>query len=229
MSADYTVEVLAKGMRVLSLFSEQRPTWRLRDIAATTTIPLPTVYRLVMTLASEAYLEHLPDGAYRPGARVLTLGTAALRGLDPVEIAGPLLQELAAETGEAVNLGVLVGDQVLYLACLRNHDRVTATVQVGSAVPAGQTSIGTLLLAHAGRDEQVLGRGWAEHEDELAFGWQSVAAPVFDAGDRMVAGVNIVVPTGDWSSARVLEELTPALLRTCRRISGLLGHRTSMG
>ena len=49
---DYRVEALAKGLRILSLFSEQRPTWRISDIAAAVGMPLPTVYRVVMTLAS---------------------------------------------------------------------------------------------------------------------------------------------------------------------------------
>ena len=45
---------------------------------------MPTVYRVVMTLTAEGYLDHLPNGDYRPGVRTLTLGTAALRSLDLV-------------------------------------------------------------------------------------------------------------------------------------------------
>ena len=74
---------------MLSVFSEQRPTWRITDIAAEVSLPLPTAYRIVMTLTAEGYLDHLPSGEYRPGVRVLTLGTAALRSLDLVELATP--------------------------------------------------------------------------------------------------------------------------------------------
>jgi IclR family pca regulon transcriptional regulator len=139
---EYRVEALAKGLRVLSLFTEQRPTWRVSDIAPATGLPLPTVYRVVMTLTAEGYLEHLPNGDYRPGVRVLTLGTAALRSMDLVEIASPVLQRLAADTGETVNLCVLAGDRVLYLVRLRNSDLVTANIQVGSTLAAVHTSIG---------------------------------------------------------------------------------------
>jgi hypothetical protein len=55
---DYRVEALAKGLRVLSVFSEQRPTWRITDIAAEVSLPLPTAYRIVMTLTAEGYLDH---------------------------------------------------------------------------------------------------------------------------------------------------------------------------
>src|SRR6266576_673701 len=116
---EYRVEALAKGLRILSLFNEQRPSWRVSDLATAAGLPMPTVYRVVMTLASEGYLDHLPNGDYRPGVRTLTLGTAALRSLDLVGIATPKLTELGERTGETVNLAVLTGDQILYLVRLR--------------------------------------------------------------------------------------------------------------
>jgi hypothetical protein len=100
---DYRVEALAKGLRILSLFDEKRPSWRVSDLASAAGLPMPTVYRAVMTLAAEGYLDQLPDGGYRPGVRTLTLGTAALRSLDLVEIATPKLQQLAGRSGETVN------------------------------------------------------------------------------------------------------------------------------
>ena len=90
------MEALAKGLRILSLFDEQRPSWRVSDLATAAGLPMPTVYRVVMTLASEGYLDHLPNGDYRPGVRTLTLGTAALRSLDLVAIATPKLHASSA-------------------------------------------------------------------------------------------------------------------------------------
>ena len=46
---EYRVEALAKGLRILSLFSEQRPSWRVSDLATAAGLPMPTVYRVVMT------------------------------------------------------------------------------------------------------------------------------------------------------------------------------------
>jgi IclR family pca regulon transcriptional regulator len=250
----YRVEALAKGLRLLSLFSEQRPTWRVSDMATATGMPLPTVYRVVMTLASEEYLEPLPNGDYRPGVRVLTLGTAALRGMDLVEIATPRLKTLAEAIGETVNLCVLTGDQVLYLVRLRNSDLVTANIQVGSTLPAVYTSIGKLLLAHldgtevearvtAGSFGETRGpnaklsldelreelaairrNGWAMQDEELAFGLRSVAAPVRDASGRVIAGMNIAVQSRDWSTQRIIRELRPQAVRSAQDISALLGY-----
>ena len=69
------------------------------DLATEAGLPMPTVYRVVMTLSSEGYLDRLPNGDYRPGVRTLTLGTAALRSLDLADIAAPILQGLSQQTG----------------------------------------------------------------------------------------------------------------------------------
>ena len=249
---EYRVEALAKGLRLLTLFDEQRPSWRVTDLAAAAGLPMPTVYRIVMTLTAEGYLDHLPNGDYRPGVRGLTLGTAALRGLDLVGIAQPRLQRLGESTGETVNLAVLTGDRVLYLVRLRNSDLVTANIQVGSTLPAVTTSIGKLLLAHLAPDDlqarvteesfagmhgpnakvslaelteelaQIREQGWSMQDEELTYGLRSVAGPVTGRDGRVVAGVNLAVPSRDWSSQRIVRELRPVLLATCAEISALM-------
>jgi IclR family transcriptional regulator, pca regulon regulatory protein len=249
---EYRVEALSKGLRILSLFDEKRPCWRVSDLAAAAGLPLPTVYRAVMTLAAEGYLDQLPDGGYRPGVRTLTLGTAALRSLDLVAIATPKLQQLAERSGETVNLAVLRGDRVLYLIRLRNSDLVTANIQVGSTLPAVHTSIGKLLLAYLDEADlaaritdasfsancgpnakvalaelraellAVRDRGWAMQDEELAYGLRSVAAPITGPDGRVLAGVNLAVQARDWSAQRIVRELRPAVLATCAEISGLL-------
>jgi IclR family pca regulon transcriptional regulator len=252
----YRVEALAKGLRILSLFDERRPSWRVSDLAAAAGLPMPTVYRVVMTLTAEGYLDHLPNGEYRPGVRTLTLGMAALRSLDLVGIATPKLQELGQRTGETVNLAVLTGDQVLYLIRLRNSDLVTANIQVGSTLPAVHTSIGKLLLAHLDeadlqsrisdtsfaanhgpnakvsmaelREElnAIREQGWAMQDEELAHGLRSVAGPISRPDGRVVAGVNLAVQARDWSTQRIIRELKPVVLATCAEVSAMLSNAT---
>ena len=250
--ASYRIESLSKGLRVLNLFDEQRPSWRITDLAAAAGIPVPTAFRVVMTLVGDGYLDHLPSGDYRPGVATLRLGTAALRSLDLVTIATPKLQQLGEQTGETVNLAVLTGDRVLYLVRFRNSDLVTANIQVGSTLPAVTTSIGKLLLAHLSdndlseritsasfpvqrgpnakvslaqlREEldRIRSQGWALQDEELAYGLRSVAAPVRGSTGAVIAGVNIAVQARDWSTERLVNELRPAIVATCRSITELL-------
>lgn len=251
----YTVEALVKGLRVLALFSETTTSLRISDIAARTGLPMPTTYRLVVTLTEEGFLVQRPDGDYGPSIKVLTLGYSALRGQALVELADGPLQRLATSLGETVNLGVLLGDKVLYLVRIRNADLVTANIQVGSTLPAVHTSMGKVLLAHldaatlkevVGTQIQVQGagpnavrtrrdllaqlrevkeRGFGLQDEELASGLRSISAPIFDSDGAVVAAANIAVQSSEWSTERIVEELGPIVVATCRDISQLLGHR----
>jgi IclR family pca regulon transcriptional regulator len=210
----YRIEALTKGLDVLRLFDESVTALKLREICDRTGIPMPTAFRVVATLEEGGFLERLPDGTIQPGVAVLTLGSAALRGSSIVQLSEQPLRHLAEETGETVNLGVLVGDQVLYLARLRNSDLVTANIQVGSTLPAAYTSMGKLLLAYLSPEElartlaghdfskdagpnaarslaeladrlgEIRENGAAVQDEEVAAGLRSVSVPVFGRDTR---------------------------------------------
>ena len=249
----YRIEALAKGLDVLRLFDESVTALKLREISARTGIPMPTAFRVAATLEEAGFVERLEDGSIRPGVAVLTLGSAALRGSSIVQVSERPLRHLAETTGETVNLGVLLGDQVLYLVRLRNSDLVTANVQVGSTLPAPYTSLGKVLLAYLPVEERhavlaqhdfsvVVGPnaahsleeldeliepirrdGFAVQDQEVAAGLRSVSVPVFGAGDRPVAAINIAVAVNRHDVASLRGPLLDALSATAKDISLRLG------
>jgi IclR family pca regulon transcriptional regulator len=240
-------------LRILALFSERRPHLKLSEIVAALGVPMPTAFRLVATLESEGYLERLPDGAVRPSAAVLTLGFAALRGLDLVQTSSLILRELADRTRQTVNLGVLSRDQVVYVA--RVHDDaslVTANLTIGSTLPAPFTSMGKVLLAFAPGDvaaafdpaatpgtlgpnavrtaaalRKQLARvrrvGYAVQDEEVAAGLRSVAAPVRGEDGNVIAAVNVAVRASAFSVDDMVERFLAPLLAACAQISHRMG------
>ena len=248
----YRIESLAKGMQILRLFDEKTVTLRLREICDRTGIPMPTAFRLVSTLEEEGFLDRADNGDLQPGMSVLSLGSAALRGSSLVQVSEKPLRQLAAATGETVNMGILVGAEVLYLARLKNADLVTANVQVGSTLPAVYTSMGKLLLAwltpaelrsRLGSDAFVGGAGpnavhtvdqlekrlssvradgYSIQDQELAQGLRSVSAPVFGQDEAPVAAVNIAVASSRRDVASLRADLLPILLDTVADISARL-------
>ncbi|QKJ20894.1 IclR family transcriptional regulator [Microbacterium hominis] len=221
----YRIEALAKGLDVLRLFDESTTSLKLREICDRTGIPMPTAFRVVATLEEGGFVERLPDGALRPGLAVLTLGSAALRGSSLVQLSERPLRALAEELAETVNLGVLRGAEVLYLARIRNADLVTANIQVGSTLPAPLTSMGKLLMSYLEESEvralvtgfdfdraagpraarsveellprliETRERGFALQDEEVAAGLRSIAVPVFGHDDQPAAAINIAVAT----------------------------------
>lgn len=250
----YRVEALAKGLRLLSLFTVERPALRIKDLVALSGIPMPTVFRLVATLEEEGYVERTLDGQVRPGTGVLALGFAAMQGLDLVQTAQGSLRDLSASTGETVNLGVLYGDQVLFVARVpRRNTVLAADIRVGSTVPAVFSSIGKVLLAHQGEEEldqritddsfggtwgpravrtrealkvqlaAVRADGYLIQRDEAIPGLSSIAAPIRQAGDTVVAAVNVAVPSSEYGNKQLVDRLLHPLLATCREVSRRLG------
>jgi IclR family pca regulon transcriptional regulator len=250
----YRVEALAKGLRLLSLFSPARPALRVKDLADLSGQPMPSVFRLVSTLEEEGYLERLPDGRVRPGTGVLALGFASLQGMDLVQTSTSVIGELAAATGATVNLGVLFHDSVLFVARVQSPmSLIAANIRVGTTVPAVYSSIGKVLLAslspaelesritdasfdgawgpRAGRDRSALAQqlesvrldGYLIQEEEAVAGLSSLAAPIRQAEQGVVAAINVAVPSRDYSQARILRELRAPLLAAASTISVRLG------
>lgn len=250
----YRVEALAKGLRLLSLFSPEHPALRVTDMAKLSGQPLPSVFRFVSTLEEEGYLERLPDGRVRPGTGVLSLGFTSLQGMDLVQTSALVMGELAASTNATVNLGVLFNDSILFVARVQSPTLlIAANIRVGSTVPAVYSSIGKVLLAHlspeeferrisdesfegawgprAVRDRTTLMRqlesvrldGYLVQEEEAVAGLSSLAAPIYQAGQGVVAAINVAVPTRDYPQARILRELREPLLAAARTISRRLG------
>lgn len=140
-----TLKTLRRGLDVLSLFSRS-PEWTQSGIAQATGLPMPTVYRLCLTLVEAGFLER--DGnRLRCGVKLIELASRAVSALTPLDVVEEHLQVLADATGETANLGILVGGEVVYLRSAAGERLLRPQVAVGSRAPAYCTAIGKCLLA----------------------------------------------------------------------------------
>jgi IclR family transcriptional regulator, acetate operon repressor len=182
-----------------------------------------TASRLAATLADRGLIERDPDTErYRLGFGLIRLAGAAMAGLDLVRTARPVLEDLADRTRETVNLGVLSGDEVIYVDQATGARSIVSVSWVGRRTPLHCTASGKVLLAfgdEAERDrllaeplsretartiadvgelreqlEQVRSRGFAQTQEELEDGLNAVAAPVRQADGRTVAALSVSGP-----------------------------------
>lgn len=181
------------------------------------------VSRTLKTLAEYGLVDRDPDTlSYRLGWRIYALANLAgeARLLD---IGRPLLRRLVAEFEERAFLSVLQGDSSLTILSESPSHSVQAVGAVGRSVPLYCTSVGRALLFDHDRAalERVLGGseyrrlapntptdlddvaariaqarepGYAVADEELEVGHVAVAAPVRDAGGRIVAAINVSGP-----------------------------------
>ena len=236
-SAGHGVSVTARALAVLGAFDAQHPVLRLTEIARRAALPLPTAHRLVGELTRWGALERRGDQTYVVGRRLWDLGLLAPAATGLREAASPFLHDIHAATRATVHLAVRDGVQVLYLDRVAGSVSVPVVSRVGSRLPLHATGVGKVLLAHAPADvqAQVLARlervtpytvtqpgrlvaqlvkvrhdGFAQTAEEMSLGACSVAVPVRDTDDHVVAALGIVVPTVGRDRARLVAALQVA-------------------
>ena len=149
---------LERGLAILGCFSSVRPVLGIADIADNLGMSRSTTHRYVITLVALGYLEQGASRKYRLGLRVTDLGMSALHSTGLREHSHSELVELRQRTSYTAGLGVLEGEEILYVDRARGFRREQTEAaldpQPGSRLPAHCTAIGKLLLAYLPEHEQ---------------------------------------------------------------------------
>ncbi len=216
------------------------------ELAASAGLPKSTTSRLVSALERQGLLQRVDGRALRPGPVLLRFAHRGVPDASLVELAEPILEQLAKESGETVNLAVAAPDGPLHLAQRDGDYFVGTTNWVGRRVPHHASSNGKVFLAFgevplaqeleklAPRTitdaralerelAQVRRRGWASTVDELEHGLAATAAPVLGPDGRVVAALSVSGPTIRLTSERI-ERLAQLLVEQARELSLRLGH-----
>lgn len=220
------------------------------EIAVALGVHKSTAFRLVATLEQHRLVEQVEGrGKYRLGVGLLRLAGATSARLDVVQEARPLCKQLAATTGETVNLATLSGSSALYLDQVAGPSALQPHNWVGQHIPLHATSNGKALLAWLPSAEldELLGRlpsftgstittkpqlrraletvrqqGYAVAVDELEVGLTAIAAPVRNAHGDVVCSISLSGPTFRLHADRVAA-VTPLLVEAAAELSHRLG------
>jgi DNA-binding IclR family transcriptional regulator len=150
----YPIASVNNALLLLLLFREQ-PRVRLTDACKYLGVAHSTAHRLLAMLAHHGFVQQEPlTRAYIAGPALVEVGLAVVGSLNVREQARPMMEELAAETGETVHLGVLEGDQVRYVDAVESERALRVVARTGTLVPAHCTSLGKALLGQL-TDQQV--------------------------------------------------------------------------
>jgi len=198
-------------------FSADKNTLTARDLAAATGIALPSVYRYITLLRETGLLAGDERGSYRLSARLIGLARAAEAAESIIDIADPVMRELAAETGETVILVRLIGRSAVCVHRVQSAQRLRISFEPGQPLPLERGASARLLLSGlpaelrreylaplAERDPEAAARieakavqdarrGYAVSEEELEKGVWAVSAPVLQ-GKRMIAVITVPSP-----------------------------------
>ena len=220
------------------------------EIARRTGINASTVSRLLATLASARFVEHIPEsGRYRLSLRLIELGNAVLARLDLRTLARPHLQALVRETGETATLSAPGEHDAITVDFAHSSSVVQSVAQLGRPSVGHATAAGKVMLAFGDVElpaepftaftprtittrerlvkelERVRGRGFAEAREEREEGLAAVAAPVWDSRGALAGIIGVQGPASRFD-ARVMRTAVPALVEHTAALSMALGWRT---
>jgi DNA-binding IclR family transcriptional regulator len=229
-----------RTLRVLGLFDDARPAITAADVARELGVARSTAYRYVKGLVAAGFLAAEPGGGLTVGPRVVELAELARRGVGIGAIALPAMRDLRDAIGETVRLTRRVGGQIVCVERVEAPGHVRISYERGSTLPphagAGalvllawepeatvrrllaaaplerftprtEIDVDRLLARLAEIRELGVARSLAELDDDIA----GIAAPVRDAGGRVVAGIGIAALARRVSRAR-LRTMQDALL-----------------
>ncbi|MFI5614226.1 IclR family transcriptional regulator [Amycolatopsis sp. NPDC051903] len=140
---------LARGLGVLQCLVGHPEGLPLARIAEAVDLPKSAAHRILVTLVEEGFArQHEPTGNYALTLRIVSLGLKHLASSTIFELAVPVLARLATESGQLVRLGLVDGEQLLWVAKSQGaRAGLRYDPDHGSEVPFASTASGVAWLS----------------------------------------------------------------------------------
>ncbi len=210
-----------RALEILAMYSEELPVLSGAEVASRLGVARSTAYRYLQSLVASRFLEDAPGGGFRLGMRVLELARLARRSHGLLEIAAPVMSDLAEAVNETTLLTRRIGGIVVCLHRVESRvNPVRISYEPGSTFPLNAGASALALLAWADRHEvrgllqaahlrrftpatltsvdSVLDRleriradGYAVTKSELDHDVLGIAAPIYSDAGAVIAAVSV--------------------------------------
>ncbi len=146
------IQSIEVGFRLLDVLAKHNRPMMLRDLAKGAGMAAAKAHRYLVSFMRIGIVEQdSSSGRYDLGAYALSLGLAGLGRLDPVRLAGPVLDALCEEIQETVALAVWGTHGATIVRIVDSGNPVTITLRPGSVL--------SLLNSATGQAFAAFGRG----------------------------------------------------------------------
>jgi len=241
------VQTVERAFGLLEVLAAEGGELTLTALAERTGLPMPTIHRLLQTLAAAGYVAQRASRRYALGPRLIWLGEGAVRLMSGW--VRPHLQSLVDTLDETANLAMLDGDRAVYVAQVPSGHSMRMFTEVGRRVHLHSTGVGKALLSTMTPEQAALvvtrtglppvteqtitdpsallaelatvrHRGYAIDDGEQEVGVRCVAAAVPGAPAPMA--ISVSGPNGRMTDA-ALERAATVLRRTTELLTEALG------
>ncbi|CAG9614932.1 HTH-type transcriptional regulator XynR [Bacillus rhizoplanae] len=239
---------LENALRLLELFSSDDPELGINEIADRLEIANSTAHRLATTLLSEGFIaKDLHTKLYRLGTPILALGNIVTRQSKLHMISQPVLEALVHQANETAHIGILRGNEVMYLNKIECSHPLRLLSYMGKRNPIHCTSTGQVLLAHQSpkfieefllnklerytpktitdshtlfnRLKQIKKQGYFLSIEELCKGVSSISAPIQNPNGQVIASIGVAGPI-----QRINNHTAPKLIKLITNSTHEISH-----
>ncbi|MDH5856001.1 IclR family transcriptional regulator [Lampropedia aestuarii] len=247
----YSAPALEKGLDILEALATTTEGVTLNQLAGMLGRNVNQIFRMVATLHQRGYIQTGSDDRYS-----LTLKIFRLAHRQPplklmIELAQPLLRELAERSKQSCHLAVYEQGRMVVVSQADSPERWSLGLKVGAVMGLTDTSSGHVLLAYqdeVGRTRMLNSRVKVDGEQDMdpghllellaevrrdggsvmpsiqIHGVTNIAQPVRGSGARVVAAINIpYIARIDKAPGPSIEEVRQMQADICRRLSIKLG------
>ncbi len=249
----YRIPMLDRSLRVMELLAAEPVGLSIADLSRRLAAPKSSVFKILATLETRGYIRPTDrSGKFVLTTKLYRLGSTAVAHLNLKQDLYPLLVELARQTNETANLGVLDGDEAIYLESIEGSARVRVAVTPGERIALHCTALGKVLLAFLPPEQVtrllkgrrlpartpntlrsvkalqaqlvlIRQRGYAFDDEEDHLDIRCLGAPIRNHTGQVVAAVSVTAP-----KHRMPDETIPAqaalLMDFAARMSRVLGY-----
>lgn len=219
-----SIQSLQRAFNILEFLSNSPYGAALTEISVASGLSKSTTHRFLTSLADLGYVVKNSSEKYQLTLRMFEIGGRAVRALDIVEAARPILDRMAEATKETVHLVVRDGNQVVYI--YKRHLSaipINMSSLVGNCSPIYCTGVGKAIFAYLPEEERreiwnscniqrftpntitdfqameeelqrVRDRGYAIDNEEHELGIYCIAIPIFDHACNPKYAISITFP-----------------------------------
>jgi IclR family transcriptional regulator, acetate operon repressor len=149
--------VLERTLAVLEKLAAHPEGCSLSTLASAANMPISAAHRLLVDLGRCGYVrQHREQGDYTLTIKLAALGLGFLSRSGVIDVAQPLLESLANESGELVRLGVVDGDELIFVAKAQGaKSGLRYDPDVGLSVPLSCSAAGHAWLSTMSEDKAL--------------------------------------------------------------------------
>ena len=247
MEDNNNVSAVERVVKIIDAVSKSQKPIGVSALSKETGLPKATVFRFCNTLANLGYLKKNQSDEFSLGLAFITLGERVKADTNIAELAKPYMEELAEETGEAVNLGIRQDTSVFTLLNVEGQESVLISKLV-PICPIHCSAMGKVFLVNA-KEEEVRKlfssdlnkrtvntrttyeeylkdkdfydkNGVTMENEEYEYGLSCFGAPLYGYNGRLIAAISLSAPRSRME-IKGRETLIKELISTANKISKL--------